>query len=159
VSALKVELVAADRPVWSGPARLVVARTVDGEIGVLPGHESLLAVLADGLVVIRGAGEDPDRVAAVHGGFISVADDTVALLAETAELAEEIDVDRARAALDRARNGSGTGTGVAPGGDASAAGDGEGGPAEGAALLEAERRAETRLRAAETRLRTTDSHL
>jgi len=147
VSALKVELVAADRPVWSGPARLVVARTVDGEIGVLPGHESLLAVLADGVVIIRGAGEDPDRVAAVHGGFISVADDTVALLAETAELAEEIDVDRARAALERARNG---GTRAEPPADA----EGTDSP-----LLEAERRAETRLRAAETRLRTTDSHL
>ncbi len=155
MSALKVELVAADRPVWSGSARLVVARTVDGEIGVLPGHESLLAVLADGLVIIRGAGEDPDRVAAVHGGFISVADDTVALLAETAELAEEIDVERARAALERARNGGPEGEPPVVG-EAAGANLREG---AGGDLLEAERRAETRLRAAETHLRAGDSHL
>jgi F-type H+-transporting ATPase subunit epsilon len=147
MSALKVELVAADRPVWTGSARLVIARTVDGEIGVMPGHESLLAVLTDGLVTIRGAGEEPDRVAAVHGGFISVADDTVALLAETAELAEEIDVDRARAALERARNGAPAGQETP---DADASSD---------HIIESERRAEIRLKAAETHLRTPESHL
>jgi F-type H+-transporting ATPase subunit epsilon len=136
VSELRVELVAADRPVWAGEASLVIARTVDGDLGVLPGHEPMLAVLADGVVVIRTGGSEGDRVAAVHGGFISVADDTVALLAETAELAEEIDVDRARAALQRARSE-----------EAAGARDGNG------HLLEAERRAETRLRAAETHLK------
>lgn len=132
MSELRVDLVAADRPVWSGAASLVIARTVDGDLGVLPGHESLLAALADGLVVIRGTEPGGDRVAAVHGGFISVADDTVALLAETAELAEEIDIERAKAALERVRR------------------QGQGESSEN--LLEAERRAETRLRAAEGRI-------
>jgi F-type H+-transporting ATPase subunit epsilon len=64
---------------------MVIARTVDGDIGVLPGHEPLLAELASGVVLVKTT--DGDEVtAAVHGGFISVDADTVSLLAEMAEL-------------------------------------------------------------------------
>jgi F-type H+-transporting ATPase subunit epsilon len=102
---LKVELVSAEREVWSGDAGLVVARTLDGELGVLPGHVSLLGVLAEGFTVRISGGEAGDGVeAAVHGGFLSVSNDNVTILAEIAELSNEIDVDRARAALERASN-------------------------------------------------------
>ena len=82
---LEVELVAADRKVWTGEATMVVARTTDGEIGILPGHAPILGILVDGAVQIRG--EDGSTIiAAVHGGFLSVADNHIGILAEAAEL-------------------------------------------------------------------------
>lgn len=102
---LHVELVAADRKVWSGEASLVVARTSSGDIGVMPGHQPLLGVLESGPVNIRTTGESGDGtvVVAVHGGFISFADNKLSLLAEIAELSDEIDVERAERALERAK--------------------------------------------------------
>ncbi len=99
---LHVELVAADRSVWSGEATLVIARTTSGDIGVMPGHQPLLGVLESGPVTIKTA--DGNVVAAVHGGFISFADDKLSLVAEVAELADEIDVQRAERALERAKS-------------------------------------------------------
>ena len=103
---LHVELVAADRKVWSGEASLVVARTSSGDIGVMPGHQPLLGVLESGPVTIRTAGESGGGtvVAAVHGGFISFADDKLSLVAEIAELSDEIDPERAQRALDKAKS-------------------------------------------------------
>ncbi|MEU0580378.1 F0F1 ATP synthase subunit epsilon [Streptomyces griseoincarnatus] len=98
---LHVALVAADREVWSGEATLVVARTTSGDIGVMPGHQPLLGVLESGPVTIRTP-EGGTVVAAVHGGFISFADDKLSLLAETAELAGEIDVKAVEQELARA---------------------------------------------------------
>jgi F-type H+-transporting ATPase subunit epsilon len=99
---LHVALVAADREVWSGEATLVVARTTSGDIGVMPGHQPLLGVLESGPVTIRTP-EGGTVVAAVHGGFISFADDKLSLLAETAELAGEIDVKAVEQELARAK--------------------------------------------------------
>ncbi|MEZ3177848.1 F0F1 ATP synthase subunit epsilon [Streptomyces pimonensis] len=99
---LHVALVAADREVWSGEATLVVARTTSGDIGVMPGHQPLLGVLESGPVTVRTP-EGGTVVAAVHGGFISFADDKLSLLAETAELADEIDVHSAEQELARAK--------------------------------------------------------
>lgn len=100
---MHVELVSIERALWSGEATAVNARTVEGDIGILPGHEYLIAALAPGYVVrIDREGEEPLRVA-VHGGFVAVREGAVSVLAETAEPAEEIDVARAREALDRAR--------------------------------------------------------
>lgn len=101
---MQVQLVAPDRMVWSGEADFVLARTVDGELGILPRHAPLLGVLVESPVTIRRTGEDA-LVAAVHGGFLSVGSDGVDVLAEVVELAGEIDVGRARAALDRAKDG------------------------------------------------------
>ena len=99
---MTVELVAVERPIWSGSATFVLARTTVGEIGVLPGHEPTLAQLEEPGVV-RVDGTDGRSISlAVHGGFLSITPDTVTVLAEYAELAEEIDVARARAALQRA---------------------------------------------------------
>lgn len=103
---MQVELVSADRKVWSGKASLVIARTTSGDIGVMPGHQPLLGVLEAGPVTIRTTaegGEDDTIVAAVHGGFISFADNKLSLLAEMTELAFEIDVERAERALERAK--------------------------------------------------------
>ena len=99
-----MELVAPDRIVWSGEAEMVIARTTDGDIGILPGHEPTLGVLVPSPVRIRRSGED-ELVAAVHGGFLSVTRESVSVLAEVVELAEEIDASRARQALERARGG------------------------------------------------------
>ena len=97
---LDVSLVAMDRPIWSGRAKIVVATTPEGEIGIMAGHEPVLALLVDGSVRIETS--EGERVeAVVHGGFFSVAGNKVSILAETAELASEIDVERAQAALDR----------------------------------------------------------
>jgi F-type H+-transporting ATPase subunit epsilon len=105
VAELHVELVAADRKVWSGKASLVIARTTSGDIGVMPGHQPLLGVLETGPITIRTTGESGEGtvVTAVHGGFISFSDDKLSLLAEIAELSDEIDVQRAERALERAK--------------------------------------------------------
>lgn len=101
---LHVELVAPDREVWSGDAEMVIARTTEGEVGILPRHAPMLGELLPGTVRIRRAGEG-ELVAAVHGGFLSVTEAGVSVLAESVELAEEIDVPRAREALTRAEAG------------------------------------------------------
>jgi F-type H+-transporting ATPase subunit epsilon len=99
---MSVELVAVERRIWSGEANFVLARTTVGEIGVLPGHEPTLAQLEEaGIVRIDGT-DGTSTTLAVHGGFLSITPDSVTVLAEFAERAEEIDVARARAALDRA---------------------------------------------------------
>lgn len=103
MATLHVELVAVERLLWSGEATMVIARTTEGELGILPRHTPLLGQLADGGVVrIKQEGGD-ELVVAVHGGFLSVTEDGVSILAELAELADEIDVPRAQAALERAR--------------------------------------------------------
>ena len=85
---LKVELVAADRKVWSGEAARVVATTTDGDIGILTGHAPLLGVLVAGEV--RISGEGADVVATVDGGgFLSVDHDVVTIIAETASVGAE----------------------------------------------------------------------
>ena len=102
MATMQVELVSVERALWSGEATAVFARTVEGELGILPGHTPLLGALEPGRVVrIDREGEDSLTVA-VHGGFLSVRKEGVSVLAEMAETAEEIDVSRARAALDKA---------------------------------------------------------
>lgn len=102
MATLQVDLVAVERTIWSGEATMVIARTTEGELGVLPGHAPLLGQLADGGVVTIRTVEGADLVVAAHGGFLSVTQQGVSILAETAEISGEIDVDRAREALRRA---------------------------------------------------------
>jgi F-type H+-transporting ATPase subunit epsilon len=104
---LSVELVAADRTVWTGQAVMVLARTTDGDVGILPHHAPLLGNLVNGTVVVRQESGDP-VVAVVHGGFLSVADNHVGILAEEADLAKDIDLAAAERDLEQAR-GSGDG--------------------------------------------------
>lgn len=91
---LRVQVVSAEKEVWTGDASMVVARTTDGEIGVLSGHEPLLAVLVGGEVriatgenAVRG-GRASDVVATVDGGFLSVEHDTVLVVAERVTMGE-----------------------------------------------------------------------
>jgi F-type H+-transporting ATPase subunit epsilon len=99
-STLHVELVAVERMIWSGEATMVLARTTEGELGILPGHIPLLGQLADGGVVRIDEDGGQQLTVAVHGGFLSVTENGVSILAELAEFADEIDVSRARRALD-----------------------------------------------------------
>ncbi|WP_262852393.1 F0F1 ATP synthase subunit epsilon [Mumia quercus] len=99
---LHVELVSADRLLWSGEATSLLARTLDGDIGILPGHAPVMSVLADGVVEI-----DTDTketwVAAVDSGFLSVAADRVSILAESAVMSHDIDLERAKNDLARVK--------------------------------------------------------
>ena len=99
---MTVELVAVERRLWSGTANFVLARTTVGEIGVLPGHEPTLAQMEEAGIVRIDRTEGGSLTVAVHGGFLSITPETVTVLAEFAELSEEIDVARARTALNRA---------------------------------------------------------
>src|ERR1700709_415636 len=105
MATMHVELVSVERALWSGEANAVYARTTEGEIGILPGHAPLLAALEPGWIVrIEQEGSEELRVA-VHGGFLSVRQDGVSVLAEMAETAQEIDVARARESLRQAEAG------------------------------------------------------
>lgn len=101
MATMHVELVSIEAALWSGEATAVYGRTVVGQLGILPGHAPLLGELAPGFPV-RIDTEDGESISvAVHGGFLSVRKDGVSVLAEQAELADDIDVSRARAAYDR----------------------------------------------------------
>lgn len=82
---LQVSVVAADHEVWSGAARQVVARTTEGEIGVLAGHEPLLAILAEGQVRVTTT-DGAVITAKADDGFLSVDNDVVTVVAGAAEL-------------------------------------------------------------------------
>jgi F-type H+-transporting ATPase subunit epsilon len=119
---LQVTLAIPEGEIWSGPAGLVIAKTLDGDIGVLTGHAPVLGILADGSLVriLPGYGsagqsqngEGPadhagpaaagEVVAAVSGGFFSVADNRVSILARQARIGAEVDQDATRAALEDA---------------------------------------------------------
>ncbi len=82
---LRVSVVSADHEVWSGAAKQIIARTTEGEIGILPGHEPILAILAQGEVRVTTV--DGELVTAnADGGFLSVEHDTVTIVAGAAEL-------------------------------------------------------------------------
>lgn len=94
MSELTVHLVASDRMVWRGQATLVVLETLNGQIGIMAKHAPLMAILADAPLLIRTP--NGDKYAAVHGGFVTVDGNQVIVLAETAELGEEIVVEAAQ---------------------------------------------------------------
>ncbi|MFT4468462.1 F0F1 ATP synthase subunit epsilon [Arthrobacter sulfonylureivorans] len=85
---LEVEIVAADHFVWSGQATMVKARTSDGEIGILPGHTPVLAVLAAGELAIQPVSGDRITVN-VDGGFFSVDSNRVVIVADNATVGDE----------------------------------------------------------------------
>ena len=100
---LQVELVAADRLVWSGEAKMVIARTTEGDVGILPHHAPMLSLMVDGVVDVQTA-EGETWVAAVDAGFLSVANNRISILSEHAEMSHEIDLEKARAELERAKS-------------------------------------------------------
>lgn len=100
---LQVELVAADRLVWSGEATMVITRTTEGDVGILPNHAPLLSLMVDGSVDVRTS-DGETLLAAVDSGFLSVAHNRVSILSEHAEMSHEIDLEKARADLERAQS-------------------------------------------------------
>lgn len=99
---MRVELVSPERILYSGEADMVVCRTVGGgEIAFLSGHAPFLGALEISAVKIKKS-DGGDERAAVHGGFVHVRDDTVIVLSDVAELASDIDADRARRAKEAA---------------------------------------------------------
>ena len=105
---LHVEFVAPEGEVWVGDAQRIIAKTLDGDVGILVGHTPLLGILAEGSVVRilpeDGQG-DGEVTAAIGGGFLSVADDRVSILARQALLGRHVDRAQAQAALDAAGPG------------------------------------------------------
>jgi F-type H+-transporting ATPase subunit epsilon len=116
---LRVELVAPDGEIWSGRARMVIAKTLDGDVGVLTGHSPVLGILAEGSLIRildpegRGGpgGEGSangevspggEVLAAVSSGFLAVADDRVSILSRQAQLASTVDTDAVQAELNAA---------------------------------------------------------
>jgi F-type H+-transporting ATPase subunit epsilon len=113
---LHVELVIPDRELWAGEATTVVAKTTEGDIGVLTGHSPVFGILAEGSLVEIHAPEGAEQQAAitraaVSGGFLSVADNKVSILAAEAQLSDDVDVDTAQQELDAALGQGQTSTG------------------------------------------------
>jgi F-type H+-transporting ATPase subunit epsilon len=105
---LQVALVVPEGEIWVGPAQMVIAKTRDGDIGVLTGHAPVLGILVEGSVVRIRPEEDggAEVRAAVDGGFFSIADDRVSILAREAVLGSDIDTGAAQSALDAALEAS-----------------------------------------------------
>jgi F-type H+-transporting ATPase subunit epsilon len=109
---MQVEVVSADRVVWSGKSSNIIAKTVEGEIGILPGHEPVLGVLVPSAVVIFCDEGTPTReIVAVDGGFISVSQGRVSILSEYARMADEVTVAEAEKELAEAQRILDTGDG------------------------------------------------
>lgn len=98
---LTLEMVTPEKVAWSAQAEFVVLPGWEGEMGVLPGHEPYLVQLKAGEVRVTENGEV--RRFAISGGFAEVKDDKVSLFAETAEMAGQIDAERAKQALEKAK--------------------------------------------------------
>lgn len=98
---MTVEVVTPERVVYSGQAQMVIARGVQGDLGILPNHMPMVTPLKTAPVQIKVEGDQTLRMA-VSGGFMEVRGDKVTILAETAELPGDIDVERAKAAKERA---------------------------------------------------------
>ncbi len=115
---LRVELVVPDGEIWSGNARMVIAKTLDGDIGVMSGHPSVLGILAEGSVVRildPEVGDEPqgeEVMIAVSSGFLAIADDRVSILSRQAEVGGQVDRAAAQAQLDAALEAAGS---IAPG--------------------------------------------
>ena len=109
---MQVEVVSADRVVWTGKSPNIIANTVEGEIGILPGHEPVLGVLVPSAVVIFCDEGTPTReIVAVDGGFISVSQGRVSILSEYARMADEVTVAEAEKELAEAQRILDTGDG------------------------------------------------
>lgn len=107
---LQVALVVPDGQIWGGRAEMVIAKTLDGDIGVYSGHAPVIGILVEGsLVRIRPEGDAAEVSAAVGGGFFSIANDRVSILAREAQLGTDIDTAAAQAALDAALEEAGPG--------------------------------------------------
>ncbi len=100
MSGIKLDIVTAERAVYSDEVDVVVAPGIEGQLGILPHHAPLMTMLQPGELRLRKGGEEISL--AITGGFLEVRPDRVIVLADAAERAEEIDVARAEEAKRRA---------------------------------------------------------
>jgi F-type H+-transporting ATPase subunit epsilon len=98
---LKLDIVTAERTVFSDDVDMVIAPGKDGELGILTSHAPLLTILSSGELIARKSGQE--YLLAISGGFLEVRSDRVIVLADSAERAEEIDIARAEEAKKRAQ--------------------------------------------------------
>jgi F-type H+-transporting ATPase subunit epsilon len=120
---LHVALVVPEGEIWTGDAQRVIAKTLDGDIGVLTGHSPVLGILAEGSVVrilpedgrgadgpgADGPGAPGEIMAAIGGGFLSIAADRVSVLARRAQLGTDVSRADVQASLDAAEEAAGPG--------------------------------------------------
>jgi F-type H+-transporting ATPase subunit epsilon len=105
---LHVELLMPDRSLWSGEAGMVIAKTIDGDIGILTGHSPVFGILSPGSLVRiqpEAGGDDQSGAevrAAVRDGFLSVTNDRVSILASVGQLADDVEVSAAQSDLESA---------------------------------------------------------
>ncbi len=97
---IQCEIVTQDKILYEGPADIVIAPGVEGELGILPNHAPLLTLLDIGLLIIRNA--DEEHAFTIVGGILEVRPDVVTVLANVGEDVDEIDVARAEEAKARA---------------------------------------------------------
>ena len=100
---MRLEIITAERRVYSDDVDLVIAPGLEGQLGILPHHAPLMSSLQPGELIIRKDGEE--TYLAVSGGFLEVLDNQVTVLADAAERSDEIDEERAQAAMERASEG------------------------------------------------------
>jgi F-type H+-transporting ATPase subunit epsilon len=100
MATIKLEIITAERQVFSDDVNIVVAPGVEGELGILPHHAPLITMLKPGEVLIRKDSEETYLF--VSGGFLEVRPDKIIILADASERSEEIDIERAEAAKQRA---------------------------------------------------------
>jgi F-type H+-transporting ATPase subunit epsilon len=100
VASLELTIVSPEGELYSGKVDMVLAPGIDGQLGILPNHAPLITQLATGELRVRVGGEE--YYFAIHGGFMHVLPDAVTILADLAERAEKIDIERAEAARQRA---------------------------------------------------------
>lgn len=101
MSPFRLEVVTAEEELYSGDVDILIAPGREGQLAILPNHAPLLTQLGPGLLEFRTGGEEEDM--AVSGGFLEILGNRVVVLADAAERAEDIDVDRAEAAMKRAQ--------------------------------------------------------
>jgi len=97
------EIVTPERIVYTNEVEMVVAPTIDGEIGILPLHAPLVSVLKPGEIRVKWNAEKDVEWFAVSGGYVQVHEDKVIILADQAEIASKIDIERARQAVERVK--------------------------------------------------------
>ena len=100
MSNLKLDIVTAERIVYSEEVDAIIAPGAEGQLGILPHHAPLMTILQPGELVVRKGSEE--NIMAISGGFLEVRPDRVIVLADSAERADEIDTERAEAARKRA---------------------------------------------------------
>jgi F-type H+-transporting ATPase subunit epsilon len=101
MSPIKVDIVTAERVVYSEDVDIVIAPGSEGQLGIMPHHSPLMTTQQPGELVMRKAGEEYSL--AIAGGFMEVRPDRIIILADAAERADEIDIARAESAKQRAQ--------------------------------------------------------